>query len=127
MAASLLFGMFMGLIAYVPAGRLNEWYETGHLVMHKKMPTGPDAVTYSSDPTLFLMEFGLNVFLIAMGGLGVLATCREIIVEMAGPQSRLLRLASWHYANQMLSIVVGVGGWFLLIVFTFGLLHMVVS
>jgi hypothetical protein len=77
----------------------------------------------SSDPILFLIEFGLNVFLIAMGGIGVLAMCREIIGEMVGPQSRLLRLIDWHYANQMPSIALGVAGWFLLIVFAFGLLN----
>jgi hypothetical protein len=91
--------------------------------MHKRMPIGPDAITYSSDPILFLIEFGLNIFLIAMGGLGVLAMCREIIVEMVGPQSGLLRLLDWHYANQTASIVVGLAGWFLLVVFTFGLLY----
>jgi hypothetical protein len=122
-AASLLFGIFMGLISYVLAARLSEWYETGLLLMHKRMAIGPDAVTYSSDPILFLIEFGLNIFLIAMGGVGVLAMCREIIGEMIGPQSRLLRLIDWHYANQMPSIVLGVAGWFLLIVFAFGLLY----
>lgn len=125
-ATSLLFGMFMGLIAYVSAGRLNEWYRTGHLVMHKKMPIGPNAFTYSSDPVGFLAELGLYVFLIAAGGLGALAACREIIVEVAGPQSRFLRLMSWDFANRMISILHGLGICFLLALLAvslFGLLH----
>jgi hypothetical protein len=107
----------------VAAGRLYDWYETGYLVMHRKMPLGPDAVTYSSDPVGFLIEFDLNLFLIAMGGLGVLVACREIIIEIAGRESRLLSLVGWRYANEVVSRFVGLGLWFLLIVFAFGVFH----
>jgi hypothetical protein len=127
MATSLLLGMFMGLMVYVSAGRLNEWYETGRLATHRTMPVGPDFVTYTSDRVGFLVEVNLNVFLIVMGGLGVLAACREIIIEIAGPQSRLLTLAGWHYANQTVSLVVGLGTLLFLVVFSVGMLHKFVS
>jgi hypothetical protein len=79
---AVLFGAFMGLIAYVSAERLRDWYETGQLAMHREMPVGPDFVTYASDPVGFLIEFDLNAFLIVMGTLGVLAACRDIILEI---------------------------------------------
>ena len=122
-ATFLLFGMFMGLIVYVSVGRLNEWYETGQLVMHKKMPIGPNAVTYASDPVGLLAQLGLYVFLIAAGSLGALAACRAIIVEVAGPQSRFLELMSWDFANRMISVLIGLGICFLLALALFGLLH----
>jgi hypothetical protein len=90
---------------------------------HRKMPLGPDAVTYSSDPVGFLIEFDLNLFLIAMGGLGVLVACREIIIEIAGRKSRLLSFVGWRYANEVVSRFVGLGLWFLLIVFAYGVFH----
>jgi hypothetical protein len=79
---AILFGVLMGLIAYVSAERLRDWYETGQLAMHRKMPVGPDFVTYTSDPVGFLIEFDLNVFLIVIGTLGVLVACRDIILEI---------------------------------------------
>jgi len=123
LATSLLFGMFMGMIAYVSAGRLSAWYETGVLVVHRKMSIGPDAVTYSNDPVGFLVELGLNVFLIAAGGLAALAACREIIVAVVGPQSRFLRPMSWHLANRVMSVLIGLSICFLLVVSLFGLLR----
>ena len=83
---TVLFGVFASAIAFVSAGRLYEWYLTGQLTMHRKMPVGPDAVTYSSDPIGFLIEFDLNLFLLAMGALGVLVACREVLLEVQGPQ-----------------------------------------
>ena len=58
------------------------WYETGQLAMHRNMPIGPDFVTYASDPAGFLIEFGLNAFLVVAGTLGLLAACRDIILEI---------------------------------------------
>lgn len=58
-ALAVLFGVFASAIACVSAGRLYEWYLTGQLTMHRKMPLGSDAVTYSSNPIGFLMEFDL--------------------------------------------------------------------
>ena len=127
MTLAFLFGLFAGLIAYLSAGWLYEWYETGHLAVHRKMPVGPDAVTYSSDPVGFLIEFDLNLFLIAMGALGVLIAFRDILLETRGPQSLLLSLPGWHYANRTVSLFVGLGFWFFLIVLAFGLLHSLVS
>jgi hypothetical protein len=115
---SLLFGVFTGLIAYVSAERLYDWYQTGRLAVHKKMPVGPD-VTYSSDPVRFLMEFDLNLFLIAMGSLGVLAACREVILEVKGPQS----FFDLRRARELLTIFTWLLGGFFLIVLAFGVLQ----
>ena len=123
LAASLLFGVFMGTIAYVSVGRLSAWFETGVLVVHRKWPVGPDAVTYPSDPVGFLAELGLNVFLIAAGGLAALAACREIIVAVVGPQSRFLRPMNWHFANRMMTVLIGLSICFLLIISLFGVLR----
>ncbi|WP_143279195.1 hypothetical protein [Bradyrhizobium sp. C9] len=123
MATSLLLGMFMGTIAYVSVGRLSDWFKTGALVVHRKWSVGPDAVTYSSDPVGFLAELGLNVFLIAAGGLAVLAACREIIVVVMGPQSRFLGPMSWQFASRMMSVLIGISICFLLIISLFGLLR----
>jgi hypothetical protein len=55
---SLLFGAFMGLLAYVSADRLLEWYRTGQLAAHKKpVLGGPDVLTYSGDPIGFTIAF----------------------------------------------------------------------
>ncbi len=64
-----------------------EWYRTGRLAMHKK-PTlgGSDVLTYSGDPIGFTIEFDLYLFLFTMGALGVLMACRDILLEVLGPQ-----------------------------------------
>jgi hypothetical protein len=80
--SAILFSAFLGLIASVSAERLRDWYETGQLAMHRNMPIGPDFVTYASDPAGFLIEFGLNAFLVVAGTLGLLAACRDIILEI---------------------------------------------
>ena len=53
----------------------------------------------------------------------LLLRAEKIIVEVAGPQSRFLRLMSWDFANRMISILIGLGICFLLAVSLFGLLH----
>lgn len=122
-----LFGPFMGLIAYGSAARLYEWCETGHLVMHRKMPIGSDSVTYSDDPFRFLMEFDLDLFLIAIGALGVLAACREVILAIGGPHSYLLALAGWHHASNMISIFLRLAGGFFLVVLALIILHRAIA
>lgn len=82
---AVLFGVFMGLIANVSAGRLYEWYQTGQLTVHRKLPVGPDVVTYSSDPVGFLIQFNLNLFLLIMAGYGVLIACRDVFLEVNVP------------------------------------------
>lgn len=85
---ALLFAAFTGSLIYVAAGRLLEWYQTGQLAVHKKHPLGgPDVVTYLSDPVGFTIEFDLYLFLLTMGVLGVLLACRDILLEVLGPQS----------------------------------------
>jgi hypothetical protein len=116
---TLLFGLFMGLIAYVSAGRLYEWYQTGQLAMHKKMPVGPDVVTYSSDPTGFLMEFDFNLFLITMGTFGVLIACRDVFLEVRGPQS----FFDLRHAYGLVTIFNWLLFGFTLIVFALGVLQ----
>jgi len=84
---SLLFGAFMGLLAYVSADRLLEWYRTGQLVAHKKpVLGGPDVLTYAGDPIGFIIEFDLCLLLLTMGVLGVLMAFRDILLEVLGPQ-----------------------------------------
>lgn len=61
---------------------MRDWYETGQLAMHRKMPVGSDFVTYTGDPVGFLIEFDLNVLLIVIGTLGMLVACRDIILEI---------------------------------------------
>jgi hypothetical protein len=121
-ALALLFGAFMGVLGYESAGRLYECYQTGQLVMHRKMPVGSDIVTYSGDPTGFLMELTLYLFLLVTGAFGVLLACRNILLEIMGPQSFFdLRDAYERITifNQLLVL-------FLLIVFTFGVLEKLV-
>ena len=85
---TLLFGAFTSSLVYVSAGRLLEWYRTGQLSVHKKpVLGGPDVVTYSGDPIAFTIEFDLYLFLLTMGALGVLMTCRDILLEILGPRS----------------------------------------
>ena len=84
---SLLFGGFMGLLAYVSGDRLWEWYRTGQLAVHKKpVLGGPDVLTYAGDPVGFIVEFDLCLFLLTMGALGVLMAFREILHEVLGPK-----------------------------------------
>ena len=113
---AVLFGVFASAIAYVSAGRLHEWYLTGHLAMHRKMPVGPDVVTYSSDPIAFLMEFDLNLFLLAMGTLGVLVACRDILLEVQGPQD----IFDLDRVNQLITAFTHLLIWFFLAVFAVG-------
>jgi hypothetical protein len=84
---ALLFGAFTGLLAYVSADRLLEWYRTGQLAVHKKpMLGGPDVLTYSGNPIGFIIEFDLYLFLLTMGALGVVMAFRDILLEVLGPQ-----------------------------------------
>ncbi|MEH2613565.1 hypothetical protein [Bradyrhizobium sp. AZCC 1693] len=118
----MLFGVFAGAIAYVSAARLYEWHLTGQLRMHRKMPVGPDAATYSTDPIGFLMEFDLYLFLLAMGTLGVLVACRDVFLEVKGPQG----FFDLHRANQLVTVFTQLLTWFFLAVFAVGLLQWVV-
>jgi hypothetical protein len=119
---AVLFGVFASAIACVSAGRLYEWYLTGQLTMHRKMPVGPDAVTYSSDPIGFLIEFDLNLFLLAMGTLGVLVACRDVLLEVQGPQD----IFDLDRVNQLISVFADLLIWFFLAVFAVGLLQRLV-
>lgn len=120
--SAVLFGMFAGGIAYVSAGRLYEWYLTGQLTMHRKMPVGPDVVSYSSDPVGFLMEFDLNLFLFVIGSLGVLFACRDILLEVTGPQT----FFDLHRASKFVTISAQILLWFFLAVFAAGMLQKLV-
>jgi hypothetical protein len=119
---TVLFGVFASAISFVSAGRLYEWYLTGQLTMHRKMPVGPDAVTYSSDPIGFLIEFDLNLFLLAMGTLGVLVACRDVLLEVQGPQD----IFDLDRVNQLISVFADLLIWFFLAVFAVGLLQRLV-
>jgi hypothetical protein len=89
-AIAILFGTFTGLLAYVSADRLLEWYRTGQLAVHKKpLLGGLDLLTYSGDPIGFTLEFDLYLFLLTMGTLGVLMACRDILIVVLGQQSVL--------------------------------------
>ena len=120
---TVLFGVFASAIAFVSAGRLYEWYLTGQLTMHRKMPLGPDA--YSSDPVGFLIEFDLNLFLLAMGTLGVLVACRDVLLEAQGPQD----IFDLDRVNQLITVFAHFAHlliWFFLAVFAVGLLQRLV-
>jgi cytochrome b len=119
---ALLFGVFAGAIISVSAARLYEWYETGHLTMHRKMPLGPDVVTYSSDPIGFLMEFDLYLFLLAMGTLGVLVACRDVFLEIIGPQS----FFDLHGASKLITVFTTLLTLFFLAVFAVGVFQRLV-
>ena len=95
---------------------------TGQLTMHRKMPVGPDAVTYSSDPIGFLTEFDLNLFLLAMGALGVLVACRDFLLEVQGPQD----IFDLDRVNQFITVFANLLIWFFLAVFAVGLLQRLV-
>lgn len=99
------------------AGRLFGWYQTGQLAVHKKHPLGgPDFVTYLSDPVGFIIELDLYLFLLTMGVLGVLLACRDILLEVLGPQSfpqglldvrrtyQLVMLCYWLVAGVLLIV-----------------------
>ena len=112
----------MGLLAFAGATRLTEWYATGHIEMHRTMPLGSNIVTYSSDPAGFLLEFGLDAFLVAMGGLGIIIACREIILELAGlPQLHFLSLADWPAAKWAARLISVLSVCFALSAFSFGI------
>jgi len=75
---NVVFGAFCVAIVYVFGMRVFDWYETGQLVMHRKMIYGPDFVSYGSDPVLFIWELGGSLFFLAMGFLGLGVVLREI-------------------------------------------------
>ena len=118
---ALLFGVSMVLMAYVSAERLYEWYQTGQLAMHRKMPLGPDVVTYASDPVGFLMELSLYLFLFVMGTFVVLVACRDALFRVSGQSFFDLRHAHANISifNLLLTL-------FLLAVFAFGVLQKLV-
>lgn len=87
LALTLLFGAFTAFLICVSASRLMEWYQTGRLAVHKKHPLGgPDVLTYASDPIGFTIEFDLDLFLLTMGVLGALLACRDMLLQLLGPQ-----------------------------------------
>lgn len=77
LATCLLLGAFSAAIVHVFGMRVLDWYETGHLAMHRKMVLGPDFVSYDSDPVLFVWELGGDLVFI-MGFLGCAAAIKEI-------------------------------------------------
>jgi hypothetical protein len=110
-AIALLFGVFTGLLGYMSADRLLEWYRTGQLAVHKKpVLGGPDVLTYSGDPIGFTIEFNLYLFLLTMGALGVLMAFRDILLEVLGPQYlvdlrttyKLVMCSYWLFASSLL-------------------------
>jgi hypothetical protein len=120
----LFFIIFMGLLAFAGASRLTEWYATGRLEVHRTMPLGSNIVTYSSDPAGFLLEFGLDAFLVAMGSLGIIIACREIALELAGfPQSHFLSLADQPAAKWTARLIFILSVCLVLSIFFFGVLE----
>ncbi|NEU99689.1 hypothetical protein [Bradyrhizobium uaiense] len=83
-AAVFLFGIFCCLIGYAGGERLYHWTETGQLAVHRKMFRGADFVSYDSDRVGFLLEFGLNFYLLKMGLFGMLMACREMWLRAQG-------------------------------------------
>ena len=71
LVVNLLFLDFCILLIHVSSLRFYDWYETGQLLMHRKLSIGPDYVSYNSDPILFVSEFSLNLFLVFMGFIGI--------------------------------------------------------
>jgi hypothetical protein len=68
----IVFGLFSLLLAYVAAMRLYGWCETGRLAPpHRAMMDIYEVISYGGDPVRFVLEVGGNVFLLAMGILGV--------------------------------------------------------
>ena len=55
LATCLLLGAFSAALVHVFGMRVLDWYETGHLAMHRKLVFGPDFVSYDSDPVLFVL------------------------------------------------------------------------
>jgi hypothetical protein len=78
LAIALLATSFFVGLAYVGGMHLYDWYSTGQLAMHRKMPVGPDSVSYDSDPVLFVWEFGGNVFFFVMSVMGLLALYKDL-------------------------------------------------
>lgn len=114
---ALLFAAFTGSLIYVSASRLLEWYQTGQLAVHKKHPLGgPHVVTYLSDPVGFAITFDLYLFLLAIGVIGVLVACRDIVLEAFGPNNfpqglldlrrtyQLVMLGYWLVAGVLLIV-----------------------
>ncbi|MBR0872913.1 hypothetical protein JQ633_21310 [Bradyrhizobium tropiciagri] len=86
----LLFGCFTWALLYVSTIRLLDWYQTGRLAVHKTSPLGgPGFATYASDPIGFTIEFDLYLLLLTSGALGVLMTCRGILLAVFGPRDFL--------------------------------------
>ena len=68
----LVFGLFSLVLAYVGGMRLYGWCETGRLAApHRAMMDMYEVISFGSDPVRFVLEVGGNVFLLAMGILGV--------------------------------------------------------
>jgi len=78
LVVNLLFLAFCILLIHAGSLRLYDWYDTGQLAMHRQMIFGPDSVSYKSDPVLFVSEFSLNLFLAAMGFLGIGSVCQDL-------------------------------------------------
>ena len=79
LVVNLLFLDFCILLIHVSSLRLYDWYETGQLLMHRKLPLGPDYISYDSDPVLFVYEFSLNLYLVVMGSSGIGSACEELV------------------------------------------------
>jgi hypothetical protein len=79
LVVSLLFLALCILLIHVGSLRLHYWYETGQLLMHRKLPLGPDYISYDSDPVLFVYEFSLNLYLVVMGSSGIGSACEELV------------------------------------------------
>jgi cytochrome b len=71
---------------------------------------------YACDPIGFLMEFDLYLFLLAMGTLGVLVACRDVFLEVIGPQS----FFDLHGASKLITVFTTLLTFFFLAVFAVG-------
>jgi hypothetical protein len=78
-ATCLVLGAFSAAVVQVFGMRILDWYETGHLAMHRKLVFGPDFVSYDSDPVLFVWELAGALGLIVLGLFGCAAAIKEII------------------------------------------------
>ena len=65
------------------------------------------------------MEFDLNLFLLAAGGAGVLFACRDVFLEVIGPQS----FFDLHRVSKLITIATQILVWFSLAVFAAGVLQ----
>ena len=82
--AAIFVGMFCSFVAYVSGTRLYLWAETGQLEALRRMPGGPDFISYSDDGVEFLLLLALYLFFLKTGLHGMFAMCHEIWLRAQG-------------------------------------------